>query len=836
MKPEETPAPWSLTEREAPHPLDHGPATMLASQGAKGEGAGMPVDGVQATARTGSCSDQATSGPQDRTAELERRVAELEAENQRLREALATPAGPRDENDLVEFLVSTPLPVAVMRGGHVVRASAAFASALGLTLEELGTIAVAELIPEASRSALLERVVRAERGAFNPPVQVRLRRRDGGWATFLSVSFPISLGGQAAALAVGIDLSERIASEERVAASEERLQRVLNTLPDVAYVLDLEARQVEFVSQRAGELLGWSIDELLRLEGGAFNLIHPEDLRVVATLTDQANASPPGGIVEFEVRARAKDGQFRHLRARETCFDRNPDGTVRRILGSVRDVTDERRTQEALARSEAQYRALVENLPDIVSRMDVEGRCLFVNQRIEDYSPHQRRDVIGKTPAELGYPPREAAQFVDEIATVIRTGEPHHREFVNPTPDGLRVFEQRLIPELDPAGRVASVLAVGRDVTAQRRVEQEYRGLFEGLADAFVVVEPLRSEGEVVDFRVALANSQFFCLLERSGDDVVGKTATELLPTLRDFFVSLIARVATTRKPEEFSAYSAHYAKHLEGFAFATDFARCACIVRDVTERRAAERELVESREQLRALAVQISAVEERERRKLAAFLHDQVGQALALLRIRLGPLASAADPQTRTLVEEMRSLLSTTLEQTQNLTFDLSPPILYELGIEAAIEWFGERLAEQHGFAFAFAVDGQQSELPHPAHVVLFRVVRELLINVVKHASAQHVSVRVEWLEEQLKIRVEDDGVGLPAAHEGWRRCGFGLLSVREHMRSLGGQFELGPVSASAGETRSAHGTVALLLMPLASAPRSGDALGPGLPRSGGL
>jgi PAS domain S-box-containing protein len=792
----------------------------------------MPVDGVQARART----DEAASGPQDRIAELERRVAELAAENQRLREALASPAGPRDEHDLVEFLVSTPLPVAVMRGGHVVRASAAFASALGLTLDELGTIAVAELIPEASRSALLERVARAERGAFNPPVQVRLRRRDGGWATFLSVSCPIAFGGQPAALAVGIDLSERIASQERVSDSEERLQRVLNTLPDVAYVIDLETRQVEFVSQRAGELLGWSLEELLRLEGGAFHLIHPEDLRVVSTLTDQANAAPPGGIVEFEVRARAKDGEFRHLRARETCFDRNPDGTVRRILGSVRDVTDERRVQQALAQSEAQYRALVENLPDIVSRMDAEGRCLFVNQRIEDYSPRKRSEITGKTPSDLGYPPLEVERFMHEIHEVFRTGQRRQREIAIPWSGGLLAFEQRFIPELDPRGEVASALVVGRNLTEQRRVEQEYRGLFEGLADAFVVVEPQYVEGEVVEFRVALANSQFFRILERSGDDVVGKTAAELLPTLRDFFVSLIARVAKTHKLEEFSAFSAHYAKHLEGFAFATDFGRCACIVRDVTARRAAERELVESREQLRALAVQISAVEERERRKLATFLHDQVGQALALLRIRLGPLASAADPQTRTLVEEMRSLLSTTLEQTQNLTFDLSPPILYELGIEAAIEWFGERLAEQHGFAFAFAVDGQPSDLAHPAHVVLFRVVRELLINVVKHASARHVSVRVEWGEEQLKIRVEDDGVGLPVGHEAWRRCGFGLLSVREHMRSLGGQLELGPVAPSAGDARSAHGTVALLLMPLASAPRSGDAPGSGLPRSGGL
>jgi len=220
----------------------------------------------------------------------------------------------------------------------------------------------------------------------------------------------------------------------------------------------------------------------------------------------------------------------------------------------------------------------------------------------------------------------------------------------------------------------------------------------------------------------------------------------------------------------------------------------------NITEQKQAEGLLQEYQQRLKALAFQLTITEEKERRHIAADLHDNVGQSLALARMQLASARkSASEPKLADKLDDISDTLLETLEDTQQLMFELSPPSMNELGLSAAIpEWLEDQIGNRHGLKTEFIdniLDSHRKTLDPNVRSILFRSVRELLINVVKHARANKVRVRVEDKNSSLKIIVEDDGIGFdPGAviHAGSKIGGFGLFSIEERMADLGGNLKI--------------------------------------------
>jgi signal transduction histidine kinase len=214
----------------------------------------------------------------------------------------------------------------------------------------------------------------------------------------------------------------------------------------------------------------------------------------------------------------------------------------------------------------------------------------------------------------------------------------------------------------------------------------------------------------------------------------------------------------------------------------------------DITERKLAEEALRKSESQLRALSLELSFVEERERKRLALYLHDEIGQSLALLRMKFGSLAGVWESKfEKQNIHQIRHLLEKVIDQTHTLTFELSPPVLHQLGLEAAIEWAGEKINQDFGIEFIFSDDGMIKPLSADIKVLLFRCVRELMSNTVKHAKAKRMTVSLTQREERVFVVVEDDGVGFDMSlrRRQPEKIGFGLFSVRERLSAVGGSYE---------------------------------------------
>jgi PAS domain S-box-containing protein len=216
----------------------------------------------------------------------------------------------------------------------------------------------------------------------------------------------------------------------------------------------------------------------------------------------------------------------------------------------------------------------------------------------------------------------------------------------------------------------------------------------------------------------------------------------------------------------------------------------------DVTQRKEAELALEAHRERLRALASEVSLAEERERRRLANELHDQASQTLTLAKFRLQHLGTLLDTdEARRIFEEALELFGEASEQVRSFTFELSPPILYRVGLDAALEWLVERFQRRHGVAATFTSEGDCRHVSETTAVFMFQSVRELLNNAGKHADATCVTVIGEDLDGIIRISVRDDGKGFdPAAVEAESRTrnSFGLFSISERMRHIGGRVEI--------------------------------------------
>jgi signal transduction histidine kinase len=198
--------------------------------------------------------------------------------------------------------------------------------------------------------------------------------------------------------------------------------------------------------------------------------------------------------------------------------------------------------------------------------------------------------------------------------------------------------------------------------------------------------------------------------------------------------------------------------------------------------------------------------VAERERRKIASDLHDRIGQSLFAVQLKLAGTRKMTRGKGAAAVEESIQILSQAITDARSLSFELSPPILYDLGLPAAVHWLAEQMFKEHGLRVEVLVDRKRRPaIDDKVAALLFRFVRELLLNVVKHAETNDAQVAIRSPRRRLRIEVSDRGRGFDPTTG---QAGFGLFAVRENVFRLGGTFAL--------DSAPGKGARAIISMPL--------------------
>lgn len=214
----------------------------------------------------------------------------------------------------------------------------------------------------------------------------------------------------------------------------------------------------------------------------------------------------------------------------------------------------------------------------------------------------------------------------------------------------------------------------------------------------------------------------------------------------------------------------------------------CRSIMTDISQRKQMDKKM-------RELANELRVVETRERHHLAQELHDNLCQLVAVAKIKLSQfsMTEITDSQTQK-IQEISHLLECTLKSMNAMVFQLSPPMLDNFGLYAALQALAAEFKEQYGFDVHIIDDGLEKPLPQGWNLILYRAVRELLINAIKHADVTMAEVEIRRIGNEIRISVRDKGKGFDnqVLANGLYANGFGLFSIKDQLDQLGGSLAI--------------------------------------------
>jgi PAS domain S-box-containing protein len=479
-------------------------------------------------------------------------------------------------------------------------------------------------------------------------------------------------------------------------------------------------------------------------------------------------------------------------------------GEVSSAVHIIRDITDRKRAEELLRKQRDRAQKYLDVAGVILVAIDSEQRVGLINKKGCEILGYSEEEITAKNWFD-NFIPKKIRDKVREVFENVMRGDDGKYEYCE-NPILTKSGEERLIAWRntilrDDEGRVIAILSSGEDITEQkeaekalRESEEKYRDLFENAAEAIITLD--------LNGHITGANK----LIEKYGfkkEELLGKKYIDFViepsrPKSAEDFETLVRGSPVQGEMELITPAGIRVVEYRanpimrEGKVIGVQ-----SILADITEQKLAGQKLLQDRAQLKSLASQLTLTEERERRRLAAELHDQISQSLVISKIKLEALRKSGHGQELDkALDEVCDLLGRTIQDTRTLTFDLSSPVLYELGFETAVsQWLTEQIQKKHGIKSEFEDDGRPKPLDDDIRVLLFRDVRELLINVVKHARAGKVKVSVRRVDDRISVRVEDNGVGFDpkdAASVSTKTGGFGLFSIRHRLEELGGHLEI--------------------------------------------
>jgi len=444
-----------------------------------------------------------------------------------------------------------------------------------------------------------------------------------------------------------------------------------------------------------------------------------------------------------------------------------------------------------------------------------DGHLCRVNASLCQMLGYNEEELLAKTVEDIIYP----EDFVENLEQFSRILEEGTEAFV---------LEERFVHKdghiiwgllagtlmRDPDGEPPIVVYQIRDVTEHKHIWEEAlrsekiaRAILDANNDSEFLID---TKGTII-----ASNKAFAARFGKSVDEVIGLCVYSLLPSeVAERRKAYVEKVIRSGEPLRFEdeRQGMYFDNNIYPIIDDEGEVKALAInAREITEAYKSKQELLDYQTQLRDLASRLAMAEERERRRIAKDLHDSIGQNLVLSKIRLEMLRRSVDYSLFGSIDELIELMDKAIHDTRSLTFEISSPILCDLGLKAAIEHLVENVGNQHGISSYFNDDGETKPMDDDVRIIVFRAVQELITNVVRHAHANSIKVSM-WREGSFAyISVEDDGIGFDVSEYKSAMLNgecFGLFSVSAGLEYLGGCVEV--------ESSPGHGTHVLLTVPL--------------------
>lgn len=609
-----------------------------------------------------------------------------------------------------------------------------------------------------------------------------------------------------------IDVTAQKEAENRLRESEERYKTLIESAPDTI-AIHLNGKLV-FANQSAVKLLeADSLDQIIGMD--ISKIVHPNrqqevNRRIEKILNDEAQYY----LIEEEYLSLKGKRIPVEVTAVKILYNNKPAVQV-----IIRDISERKKAEQALRESEERYRMLVENQTDLVVKVDSDGKFQFVSDSYCKTFGKSEEQLLGKNFRPLVH--KDDIKTTEEVLK--KLFRPPYRCYLEQrakTVKGWRWFGWSDKAIVNSNGEIESIIGVGRDITdrknAELKVIEERNKAEQYLETAAIMMLALNKKGNVT-----MINSTGAKILGYTKKYIIGKNwfdnfiPEEIRPKMRRIFVdSLKGNMSTFETYEnpvlcrynktKIIGWHSNYLKDEQG-----NILGILSSGEDVTESIRLRNELRETNEKLVNLTQHMHKLREQERAFLAREIHDDLGQSLTAVKLDLSTAVQVLEEKEKAekKINSAIQITNSTIKTVQEITSELRPGLIDDLGLIPAIEWYTTQFAERAKLKIDFSSSISESDILQPHKIVLYRIIQESLTNVARHARATRIKIKLSKKNKNLILTIDDNGKGI-SEEDKHRVDAFGLIGMNERAHSINGILEI--------KGKKNRGTKIQLIVPL--------------------
>lgn len=718
----------------------------------------------------------------------------------------------RDRNLIFEN--SVDMVCTASMDGYLLQLNPAWEKILGWSNEELKAKPFIEFIHPDDLDSTIEATKNLEKGEPALGFENRYLTKDGTykWLSWNTIPVPednILLG-------IARDVTGSKLTEAELVRSQTLLNQTGNMAKVGGWELDLETME-PFFTEETFRIYELPPGEPPKVEDG-INFYAPEARELVTKTVNNAivNKEP----YDIEVPFIAANGKKKWVRTIGQIQLKNNKPV--RLYGAIQDITEKKQKEIELKTSEERFRAMIEGAPDPIFIQTNKCFAYLNHHAVKLFGAKTEKELLGKPVLDFFHPDFHQAAS-ERIKKLNVDKKMVHEPFeqiliqVNGTEKWVETKGEPIVYGGENGG-----LVFIRDITYRKKAEKELKeskALLEktmnSLNEAVLVINP-------EDRKIKLVNSAIEKIFGYHPSEIIGEN-TEVLHLSHKKYKEF----GKTGDPllERHGTFQTEFQmKHKNGSVIETEntvtaimeddgwFKGVVSVIRDITQKKESEKKLHEYQQSLKQLTTELSLAEEKQRKEIAANIHDHLSQSLVISKMKINDLQKTEEVKERKAeLSVVKNHISEALENSRKITYDLSPPILYEMGLVETMYWLAEKIEEENKIKVDFNSDVAMLELPEAKLILLYRSIQELVYNAIKHSGANKLSIRFNSIHEGLEIILRDNGKGFDLMELEKKKPStksFGLFAVQERIQNLGGKFQI--------NSEPGKGTEAKIYLPL--------------------
>lgn len=548
-----------------------------------------------------------------------------------------------------------------------------------------------------------------------------------------------------------VNALKRKISEKILIESERNYREIFNASSEAIFIFDAATSQIIDINQTALNLFGFTYEE------GLTSLLNDYSKPVLGFNQDFAGQytekTHENGPSIFEWQAVRKNGEKFWT---EVSLKRTEIGGDMRIIAVIRDISERKKSQELIIQSEERFRSIIQYLTDIIWIID-SNVCITYESpsswQVLGYPPGY---LIGKKGFEIIHPD-DMPVVLKELKEVLANQNDHSpTEFRVKHANGNWISLEVIANNMLDHKAIKGIIITGRDVTERNRVERaliisesKFRNIFNNSSDAIVILNKHYFFLEVNEVFLTLTG---YTLMETRKMKLTDIVTDAYLPNL----VEKLARIFQKEHQPALECEIMGNSKlafpveiNSKFIDFEGEIALIA-VIRNITERRHMENKILDT----------IISTEEREREKFARNLHDELGPLLSSIKMYVNSLSSTTEKSKHDFITaQLKKILTEVIQSTKELSNDLSPHVLSNYGLLAAIEWFVQQLEPY--ISITLESNLRESRYPSNMELSMYRIIKELINNTLKHAQANTITIKLHLILMSVHLIYTDNGTG---------------------------------------------------------------------------